>query len=190
MKVISLDLENYTCHKKTSIPSCSAFHVLVGRNSSGKSSILNSFELIKNYNGELDVTELRGKVFSGIRSDQEGEIRYKIGIELSDDERKRHLFEYFRLSPDLADNTSIIKKIFMNFSVGVAGEKFPREHHHNRIILTWMEISDSQADLVTILKEGDDNFRNKLILAVFQKGKGQGGQIPDFNRIIVQSMII
>lgn len=77
-----------------------------GRNSSGKSSILNSFELIKDYN-ELEATKLRGKVFGGVKSNEDKEIRYKIGIELSNEERKRYLFDYFRLSPDLADNTSI-----------------------------------------------------------------------------------
>jgi putative ATP-dependent endonuclease of the OLD family len=180
MKIFSLDLENYKCHKKTSIPSCSTLHVLVGRNSSGKSSILNSFELIKDYN-ELEATKLRGKVFGGVKSNEDKEIRYKIGIELSNEERKRYLFDYFRLSPDLADNTSILEKIFMHFIVAVAGEKIAKGHHHNRIILRKMEITDTKANLVTILKE-DDGYHNKLNLATFQKGKGPGGQIPEFNQ--------
>ena len=55
MKISSIHIENYKSHENTWIPKCSQFHILIGRNSSGKSSILDSFEMIKYFDSESDV---------------------------------------------------------------------------------------------------------------------------------------
>jgi len=48
VRVTSFNVKNYKCHKDTSID-LSNFHVLIGKNNSGKTSIIECFKLLKDY---------------------------------------------------------------------------------------------------------------------------------------------
>jgi predicted ATPase len=46
-------MQNYKCHKNSIISNCSDFHTFVGKNSSGKTSILECCQLIKDHTKEI-----------------------------------------------------------------------------------------------------------------------------------------
>ncbi len=134
------------------IHKCSQLHVLIGRNSSGKSSILDGFDLIKNYDREDNTEGIKDIIFRGIESEQIREILFEIRVELPEEERRGYLWEYFRIPKEFM-NTNLLKSVNMIFTISVAGDKVPTANYYNRIILRNMQISDTNNGLLTILRD-------------------------------------
>ena len=78
MKISSIQIENYKSHSYTFIPKCSQFHIFIGRNSSGKSTILESLEMIKNFDADSKVMDIKEKVFQGLKAHETKEIVLRI----------------------------------------------------------------------------------------------------------------
>jgi predicted ATP-binding protein involved in virulence len=51
MRISSITIKNYKCHKDTNIVAASNFHTLIGANSSGKTSIIEACRLPKKFLG-------------------------------------------------------------------------------------------------------------------------------------------
>ena len=180
MKISSIQIENYKSHSYTFIPKCSQFHIFIGRNSSGKSSILESLEMIKNFDADSKVMDIKEKVFQGLKAHETKDIVLRIQIELLDKEMGKYIYEYFRIQPSFIESSAVLKRIILSFSIKINGEKVPQKKFHNRIVLRRMEISDTNDNLVTILKDHESD-NNKINLATFQEGHGPGGQVPPFS---------
>ena len=88
-----MEIYNYKCHKDTIISNCSDFHTFVGKNSSGKTSILECCQLIKQHTKEIE--NIKNLVYGTIAENETKEIIFRLELELSDNERRRYLNQYF-----------------------------------------------------------------------------------------------
>ena len=162
MKILSLHIENYKCHNNSVIPHISDFYTLIGRNSSGKTSILEACELVKYF--PENVPDVREKVFGDIPSNQTKEITIKILVELSGEERKKYLNSYLGLSirlDDLPNLKDLFLKASLTYSITVGADGVPNRTFYNSMILTAMEISDSVGNMRSLVSESDR--ANKLV---------------------------
>ena len=64
MKIRYIEIQNYKCHKNTIVYNCSDFHTLVGKNSSGKTSILECCQIVEEHTKEIE--NIRDKVYGTI----------------------------------------------------------------------------------------------------------------------------
>lgn len=90
MKIRYIEIQNYKYHKKTIISNCSNFHAFVGKNSSGKTSILECCQLIEDHTKEIQ--DIKDKVYGTVTENETKEIVFKLQIELSEDERRKYCY--------------------------------------------------------------------------------------------------
>lgn len=171
MKIISIRIKNYKCFKDVKIEKCSNFHTFIGRNSSGKTSILEIIEIIKNFPNE--VTNIADKVYGGVSESEEKDIILELLLLLSFDERKRYFNGYLHLPDELIEGpeaTKILNRVKLVFTITV--RRSSSEVSDNHVLLTEMAISNTgDTKLVSILnmKEAKKKILN---LSEFAPGLG------------------
>lgn len=170
MKIISIRIKNYKCFKDVKIEECSNFHTFIGRNSSGKTSILEIIEIVKNFPNE--VTNIADKVYGGVSENEEKDIVLELILLLSLNERKKY-FGYLHLPDELIegpDATKILNRIKLAFTITV--RRNSPESSDNHILLTGMAISNTgDTKLVSILNVKDAK-KKILNLSEFAPGLG------------------
>jgi predicted ATP-dependent endonuclease of OLD family len=122
LKIIRAIIENYKCHKK-SVVEFTKFHVLIGSNNSGKTSIIDAFELIKKYLWkEVDI---HTKIFGAISGRQLKDVAFTIDLELSEDEREKYSTDFGLLNiyTSKIKPTSFLQKVSLKFSASYAMDK-------------------------------------------------------------------
>ena len=170
MKILSIEVENYKCYKNITIGEITNFPTFIGRNSSGKTSILEVIEMIKDFPNH--VTNITEKVYGGISKNESKNIVVKIVLLLSFDERKKY-FHYLHLPDELiegSERTEILNRI--NISLTITVNKESAEPSDNRILLTGMGISNTNdTELISILRVKDD-IKKVLDFSEFEPGLG------------------
>jgi predicted ATPase len=160
LKLKSIEISNFKCHNHTTVKDCADFHTLIGRNSSGKSSIIECLKIIKrSFASKVD--NIDEKVFGGIMEDDK-EIEFRVRLELSEDDRRKYLEHYFHLPLEFVDRSSILKQVVLTFGLSVHGKATPNRASHHHLILKCMDIFDCSACLVQILME-DTTIDNLLV---------------------------
>lgn len=86
MKLTRFEINNYKCHKFTTL-NLSDFHILIGKNNTGKTSIIECFKLMKEFFGKT-VPDLRSAIFGGIKPNEIKDIIFTVVVELTDDDRR------------------------------------------------------------------------------------------------------
>ena len=54
MKIRSIEIENFRCHKNTLIQECADFHTLYGGMATGKTNLITSVNLLKSIGDRID----------------------------------------------------------------------------------------------------------------------------------------
>jgi predicted ATP-dependent endonuclease of OLD family len=181
MKIRDIGIQNYKCHKNTIISNCSDFHTLVGRNSSGKTSILDCCQLVKNHAEEID--DIKGRVYGTITKNETKEIILKLHLQLSNDERRHYLNLYFPfINIDDLLSTNILRTISTELSISVRGDNVSKENFDNHIIITMMKVSDTKGNFIPIIKQND--FDNKFLqVSILEQGTLKNSDMQDTNSI-------
>lgn len=170
MKIRSIEIENFTCHKNTLIQECADFHTLFGGNATGKTNLIRSVNLLKSIGDRID----NAKDLLHIGSSSTGSKKIRIGLllEVEKEERENYLAEYFNLSREQIDQSSkILDKIALEFTLVLGAEDIPADESDNHLILTRVQISDSKGKLFPILLELPENpTKSLLAIAKFERG--------------------
>jgi Fe-S cluster assembly ATPase SufC len=107
MKIREIEIKNYKCHEKTTIPTSSNLHTFVGPNSAGKTSIIEACELTKSLSNSVGYGHI---VYGGISKEITLRIvMIKFIVELTPDERNHYFLNYFFLSSELTEEPTTTK---------------------------------------------------------------------------------
>ena len=172
-----ISISNYKCHTNTLVTLSSNFHTIIGANSSGKTSIIESLRFFKKIGGEINGQQL----FHGnIKSGQKKEIDITVIIELSKEERDYFFQKYFFLSTELIEpdtDTHIAKKVKLSLKI------IPKNNNNSKVLISNFSISGvyDNNQFFTILKLSSD-YKN-FIIADFSPGiKGAINNNPSVNK--------
>jgi predicted ATP-dependent endonuclease of OLD family len=167
LRISSITIKNYKCHKDTHIVAASNFHTLIGANSSGKTSIIEACQLPKKYLGH-EPKGIHNAVYRGVKG-QPKKIILTFVIDLSADERDKY-FEYLHLSKELIEGpttTKILNRVLLEFTIVVTDQRINPDE--NLVLLTKMSISDTEdGEFIPILTL--DDSEKKLLISDFEPG--------------------
>ena len=170
MKIRSIEIENFRCHKNTLIQECADFHTLFGGNATGKTYLIRSVYLLKSIGDRID--NPKDLLHNGPSRTGSKKIRISLLLEVEKEERDIYLADYFNLSSEqIGQNPKILEKIALEFTVMCGPEDDPAGNSDNHLILTKVQISDSKGNLFPILLELPENpTKSFLAIAKFERG--------------------
>jgi predicted ATPase len=169
LKIRFIEIRKFKVHRNSSIGYCSNFHTIIGRNSSGKSSMFELIRFVKTGFGKK-IENIEEMVFGGILGNESKEIELKLSIELSYSDRMRYVWDYLRLPTNFVESsnkTHLLREIVFEFNAYVTRVGGPRDRFDNYLILKRMEISNTQGKKVPVIRE--ESPTGKIRVAVFTK---------------------
>lgn len=140
------------------------FHVIIGANSTGKTSILEACKILTKLNSNI----VNDVVNGNIENDEDFGFSISFEIELSKKERDNYFIKFFHLSSELIDDktdTHISRRLKLNIST-----IHNNENQNLKTILSKVLISGTQkdGDLISILSLSENN--SKLLMSEFAPG--------------------
>jgi hypothetical protein len=164
MNIKAIEIKNYKCHKRTSIPVSSNLHTFVGPNSAGKTSIIEACRLARRVGNTVEYGSI---VYGGIsKGVTPPTVEIKFVVELSPEERNYYFSEYFFLSSELIEAptaTKILSKVSFTFSTQSVKGSIAE------MVLTEVAISDVyDREFIPVLVLTDD--RSQIAVSDFKPG--------------------
>lgn len=142
MKLRGFQISNYKNLQKISVENISDLHTFIGKNSSGKSTILQAISLIKNVHSELPNPQ---EIISGGIDEYDSKIiEIDLELEIEKNFRKNYLLHFFRVEPDQVDNlitnNDYLSKIRIFLQVQIYGDRHTQKVNQNIINISRIQI--------------------------------------------------
>ena len=154
MKIRHIEITNFKCHTNTQIYSPNNLHVIIGANSTGKTSVLDACKILTKLTSNISNEVVNGN----IENDEKFGFHISFEIELSKKERDNYFRKFFYLSQELIDdeNDTHISRIIKFKIASIHND----ENHNLQTILSEFLISGTQTDheLISILALSGSNL--------------------------------
>lgn len=142
MQLRSFEISNYKNLKNVSVENISDLHTFIGKNSSGKSSIIEGIRLIEKANYPLpNSNEI---VSGGIDEYDSKTISLNCEFEIEKNERKNYLIQFFQVESDQVDdliaNHDYLSKIKIFIQIQTYGEKHTNKQNEHVITIPEIQI--------------------------------------------------
>lgn len=154
MKLRKLKIVNYKSLLEVEQENISNFHTFIGRNSLGKSSIFSAIDLLRRLHASLTNSH---DLVSGSITDYEAKTIYiDLTFEIEDDKRVEYFTHYFGIEddqiPEVLD-TNVMKFVRILIQINVYGDKQTNRQDPNGILISHMEIYNSQKDPLPLIQK-------------------------------------
>ena len=156
MKITSFEIENFKSLEKISVDSCQDFHVFIGANSAGKTSIFDAINIIKNTGQKISNPEI---ISNGIGEFESKRIKLRLTITLDEDERVEYLTHHFHISEELVTTLScnqVLSHVNLELTINIYGSKANNQYGANRIFPSKMEVM-GDSGYVSIISYNNEN---------------------------------
>ena len=155
MKLTSFEIKNYKSIEQIKAANCPSLTIFVGRNSSGKTSIFETFKYLTYDNtASIDVQSLREKVHAGVNDFERKEISVDFRFEIPDCLRRDYLTQFLDIDKDVSEkmlSTQLLKKLHVRLSIIVPGSEVPQKDSDRKVLPFAVDISDSKGELYSLV---------------------------------------
>ncbi|MCH7674251.1 AAA family ATPase [candidate division KSB1 bacterium] len=157
MKLRYFHIQNYKNLQDVLQEDISDLHTFIGRNSSGKTSIFEAINLLKQLN---EILSTSSEIISGGIDEFEFKtIKLELVFEISETSRKNYLTHFFQLEESDADNvmlnTDFLEKVKLFLAIRVYGNKHANKQFENIITLSRMQILNANGEYVSVVEISD-----------------------------------
>ena len=159
MKLRYFHIQNYKNLQDVLQEDISDLHTFIGRNSSGKTSIFEAINLLKQLN--VNLTTSPEIISGGIGEFEFKTIKLELVFEISETSRKSYLTHFFQLEEPDADNvmlnTNFLEKVKFFIDIRVYGNKHANKKFENKITISRMQILNANGEYVSVVEISGGN---------------------------------
>jgi len=157
MKIRNFVIKNFKSLENISVNNCQDFHVFIGANSAGKTSVFEAINIIKLLSSKLPTPEI---VTGGITDFEIKQIILYFDIELNEEERKNYLLHHFHVDAPRTEKilkTEILSSINFELTINLYGSKTNNQYAPTKIFPSQFNIRGNDG-FVRVISYNNNNL--------------------------------